>query len=664
MPRYEITGPDGKRYEFTAPEGASEAQIMEHVQSQFGAQAKAPPADEPSTLAAGLEGAAQGLTFGFSDEIEAAGRAAYGSATGGKSFGEGYDEAVGKVRERQNAASEAHPIAYYGGEIGSSVLVPGGLAKLGVKGAMAGAAGKGLGARTAAAAKEGAAYGAAYGAGTAEGGLADRAQGALQGGVVGGVVGSALPAVVDVGSAAAGKVGNRIQAFRDPKGYAAERYAEAQAKDVGMGKTITDQQKAVSRLEAREAAAAAAPTGPDGQSVVRSADLGGENTRNLVRAAVNQGGEEAQKFKSKIDLRQAGQWRRIERSLAEGLGDADSFHAAVSGQAAKMDEIGDEVIGRAVKLETKVTPELVDVMSRPTMQDVEKLVARKLADEGRPPRPVTNTEMLHRMKVELDEQIGIAKRAETMGNRPTAGFDTRTLVTLKHDLLNAIDNPTYKKGLKMYAGEARLKNAAESARKDFFKMDPEDIKRTLAEFDTEQERAMWRLGGARAIADKVRQGNALRDRTENLFSSPDMQKRLEALYPDTATRRELQKKLVLEAKMADTRKAAQGNSTTAKQLMQAEEAKQPIAAARAALGAATGKLGPVIDYVSRHAQRFGGMTPDVADEILRLAMSSGLEKHRNTITRVIAAQERDPARRAEIVRRLSAVAIPPAVEAQ
>jgi hypothetical protein len=46
MPRYEITGPDGHRYEVSAPEGASEADVLAHVQAEA---AKSPAGSKPTT---------------------------------------------------------------------------------------------------------------------------------------------------------------------------------------------------------------------------------------------------------------------------------------------------------------------------------------------------------------------------------------------------------------------------------------------------------------------------------------------------------------------------------------------------------------------------------------------------------------------------------------
>ena len=132
MARYEVTAPDGARYEVTAPDDATEDQVLEYARQKIGppSQPAAPmKKDAPGNVASFAEGAAQGITFGFSDEIEGALRAAFGKLTGdSRSMGDLYDENVAKPRARIDAASEENPLAFYGGEIGSAFLVPEGLA--------------------------------------------------------------------------------------------------------------------------------------------------------------------------------------------------------------------------------------------------------------------------------------------------------------------------------------------------------------------------------------------------------------------------------------------------------------------------------------------------------------------------------------------------------
>jgi hypothetical protein len=229
------------------------------------------------------------------------------------------------------------------------------------------------------------------------------------------------------------------------------------------------------------------------------------------------------------------------------------------------------------------------------------------------------------MKMELDEQMGTALQAKKMGNTPSAGWDYNTLKILKRDLLNALNNPGYKAGLKRYAGEAQLKNAASRGFDDFDSMAPEQISKTLKDFDTEAERQIFRMGASRAIIDKLRKGNANRDRTENVFGSPEMQMKLRALFPSLKQYRDFQKSLVVEAKMADSRKAMQGNSTTAKQATEGMEAGvdpvEVVRGAHAGINMLSGRFGPALEYMARGKNRLSGITPPVAEQLLTIGMS-------------------------------------------
>lgn len=108
--------------------------------------------EAPGELEAGIRGAAQGATFGFSDELTGAvlglGRALPEWAGGlGENLGEAYRKERDAARAANRAAQEAQPGMYLGGEVVGgigSALATGG-AGAGLKGAMALGAASGLG---------------------------------------------------------------------------------------------------------------------------------------------------------------------------------------------------------------------------------------------------------------------------------------------------------------------------------------------------------------------------------------------------------------------------------------------------------------------------------------------------------------------------------------
>jgi hypothetical protein len=323
--------------------------------------------------------------------------------------------------------------------------------------------------------------------------------------------------------------------------------------------------------------------------------------------------------------------------------------------ATEMDEIGAKAIQPALAIETPMTDRLRAVMARPTMQELWGNVKRKLADQGDEIGLSTRTQAIHRMKMELDGAIGMSKRAEKVGNKPGAGWDARTLTILKHDLLNAVDNPAYKAGLRKYANTAQLRNALEDGYESFKTLQPEQIIRTLRELDSDMKRRFWRYGAMRKVSEEIKAGNASRDRTENVFGSPAMQMKLRAIMPSRQAFREFQRSLLAEARMADTRKAVQGNSTTAKQLTQMEEAAQPARAVSAIANAAAGRFEPVLNWMGRNFDRYsGGLTPAVSRHIIDMSLSRDPVLMQGIAERALRQAEEVPAARARLVKQLMA----------
>lgn len=164
------------------PQGFMARQIAQTVggisdQMQAGAYNPAPE-QRMGAAEAALQGANQGVTYGFGDEAVARIMSLDPSIT--------YEQALSQVRGSMDQARQDQPVAAYGAEIGGALVAPGaGLAGKAV------AAAPNLGAKVAAGIATGAAQGGLYGAGAAEEG--NRIDGAKYGAAVGGAVGGAVP---------------------------------------------------------------------------------------------------------------------------------------------------------------------------------------------------------------------------------------------------------------------------------------------------------------------------------------------------------------------------------------------------------------------------------------------------------------------------------------
>lgn len=143
-------------------------------------QVAAPGQEDRGAVDASLRGAADSLSFGFSDEIGAGFGAATNSLSNlvgegtGESFGDYYTRSRDDQRASLASAQENHPYAFAGGQIA------GGLGTLFVPGAGASTLGR--------LAIRGAAEGALYGTGSADGSAVDRLIGGARGAAIGGAV--------------------------------------------------------------------------------------------------------------------------------------------------------------------------------------------------------------------------------------------------------------------------------------------------------------------------------------------------------------------------------------------------------------------------------------------------------------------------------------------
>lgn len=616
MARFEITGPDGKRYEITAPDGATDADVLAFVQQQArSAQAEQPDVSMLESLG---RGALQGATFGFSDELYGAGKGAM-SWLSGDGFIDNYEKERDAVRQANKQAQEANPGSYFAGEIGGGLALPMGAARTGAKAAQTALTkAPSLGARSLAAAKQGGMYGGAYGLGIGEGDLGDQALSTIGGAVGGATIGGALPGAVDAVSALARAPSHLVNMARNPDAVAVSKTAEALARDAG--KSYASHLNSPVRNLAQSLDNAAAR----GDGTTMLADYAGENTKGLIRAAADMPNARAERFNQVLNRRQMLQPRTLERAIDDGVGSGEGgqLFKSIDDLVAARDKLAGPMFRSAFSVETPMTPQLERVLQRPTMLELQKQVNRRLADEDKPIGLMTRSEQLHRIKLELDEQIGMSKRMEKMGNRPTQGWDTRTLTILKKDLLNAIDNKAYKYALQKYAGPSALKAAAEDGLDEALSLPPERIASKLRDL-TESEKQAWRSGAARALIDKVRTGDYFRDRTKPIFGTPDMQMRLKHIFPDSKSRGEFMRTVAAERRKTATRANVQGNSKTARYLTQAQEAGKKAQTVADVAGAATGNIGAVMKALERGYNYASGLTPDVAAGVLDLAMLKG-----------------------------------------
>lgn len=289
-----VNGPGGIAINF--PDGTDEETIIRAMHQAIGA------GEKPSQLGTLGEGALQGLSANFRDEIygasEASGlpnilggfrapigaaRLAYEGITGRGSATDTYERARDEKRQQYEAMKKEHPGTAFLGEIGGSLALPvGGIAR----------ATAGLGR-----AATGAAIGGAYGglAGIGEGhGLTDSLSRGGTGALLGGAIGGVGAPVVERGAQLLGRGASAVsRRLRNLDDEADIRVAAAVDKDIGSGRTGMAPNEFVNTPEAA------------------LVDIGGENTRALARSAANLSPDGRAALSGHLDERYTDQGNRI-----------------------------------------------------------------------------------------------------------------------------------------------------------------------------------------------------------------------------------------------------------------------------------------------------------------------------------------------------------------
>lgn len=607
MARYEITGPDGKRYEITAPDGVSESEVLSYF------QANAPSDQEPvGRLESAGRGALQGVTLGFGDEIYGAAKGAYDKVLGSGDYSGTYARERDAVRAANDKAQKDNPGTFLVGELAGSVALPFGMAKAGVKGVQA--ANAGLKARSVAAAKEGAAYGGAYGFGKGEGSAEDQALSTLGGAATGGTIGAAVPAAVAVGDAVLRAPMQAMRVAAQPRSVAAEKMVEAFARDAGHDVAVGN-----------PVMSAALNLGKNGDNAMILADMGGENVRNLVRAANNMPNARAERFDQVLNRRNAVEGRRLSDVLENTLAGGRDFEASLDRLISQRSQQALPNFQRAYAAPWRVKgdSDLANFLQRGYMRRiVEKTQASIEGMTGSDSSALKPWEFLHRVKMEINREIGRMKRGQ-QDSAANWTLSDLTQMNKEYGALLAKENPSLGYALSKYSDRSQLIGALEDGADDFFKLSPSELSKKLRTMP-EQAREMYRVGAARAQIAKISSMKTNRDTASALYNSDDMGQRLKAVFPEgTPQRGQFMRAINNSKKMAETRRAAQGNSTTAKQLTQAQEAGRAAQTAAQAVGAIKGSVPSLVALMERGGSFASGITPGVAAEILNLSMSKG-----------------------------------------
>jgi hypothetical protein len=505
---------------------------------------------------AGIAGAAAGMAAPFSDQP----------------FGDIY----GQMRGRQEQVMRENPSTALAGQIvgGTAALAPIGATATGAR--MLGMAGS-LPARMGMSAVSGGALSAADTA--VRGGSAADVIGS---GVIGASIGGAIPGVgagLRAGyGAAKDRIGGAIRGAVNPSAEAGRRVASA----------IKIDQKTPGATMSRGDFAAA---GRNNQPLL-NADLGGETTRALARAAANQSPEARGVMQRAVQDRFYDQGNRVVRLVNRLTGNkADDLMAVdmIKDMAAAQNAPAYNKAFGAPAAQAMFTKDLQQLMQAPAIQqavrDSTSRGANRAAAAGF--KAVKNPfveaadgtfklkrradgsiiaptlEFWNQVKINLDSAIGVAKRT---GDNPY----TSDLMALKTKLVNTLDNavPEYKAARTGAAKWFGAEDAVEAGR-TFAKssrMLPE-FNRGILALKNGAEKEAFEIGFASELIDAAKSAGDSTNVVSRMFRSPEARQKMEMAF-GKARAQEIEAFVRVEVAMDQLRNAF-GNSTTARQLIEA-----------------------------------------------------------------------------------------------
>lgn len=619
---------DGTVLQF--PEGTDPAIIQTTVKRLMaGGDMKKPEQTAGEAWKGFNDSVEQGASFGFMDEINAGIRSGirgvHNLVTGKDAdFSGNYDRALADERGDFQKFEEAHPVIAAGANIAGGMLssIPLAGGAMGAKTA-AGVIGRG--------ALSGAATGAVGGFGAGEGGFEDRAISAGRGAAVGGVIGAGLPVIAKAGSEAAKVVGN-VTGLRNNRNVALDQLGRAFERDNVDPISIAPERGA---------------TNDRGMALV---DQGGKNVTRLGRTVETIPGAGADRAHAFLNERQAGQGERVASDVEKGLG-GDDFYKTLDDLNEQRKTAAAPLYEEAYKPQHVWSDEVETLTKdRPSIRQAMARAKNIAEEEGRDPsglglmmdadgnvkieKTAAGMQTLDYVKRGLDDVLNTFRDPVTGKLRLDEGG--RAIEATRKRFVAELDrlNPKYAEARAAWGGPTQSMDAVNLGR-DFARNDAEA---TLARFRqlSPGDQNMFRLGVARELKGKIEGTKDGHDAVSKIFGSPGQRKRLEALFPDTASFGTFEKAMNDEIKMTKTRREVTGGSVTGRIAAEQDDAG---ALGNAALDYAGGGFKSVLFGAGKRAvAKSRGIGEKSADDLSKMLFDADARTQRNVLAELLRRQ--------------------------
>lgn len=563
----------------------------------------------------------QGLTFGFSDEAEAAMRA-------GATSGPRYEQELARVRAGIKQYEEQYPVRAFAGEAigglgptiagllaapftgGTSAVVPT------ARTAQMATRIPGLTSQILRGTGIGAATGAISGAGTSEGGLEDRTLGALLGTVTGGVFGGATPAVTSAIGAGTRRVGEAAGILQPPD--ATRKAQEILARSIAR-EGLTPEQLAARQAETVRRLGARDET---------LADIGGEGVRRLARGAMAIPQAAETEARQMLTERMVDAGPRIIKDITEltavGARDLDDVAADIINRRSLLAEPFYTQARAAGQVESFT----IDNLLRKS-KDIQQAIsnARRLPQFA--DLPDNDMVMLDKAYKYVGDLANTAKQS---GERERF----RDLDALRVQLRDAITEkvPVYGKALETFSGESTLLDALNSGREKFLRKTPAEIRRELDQFKDEGQQQMYRLGAIQTLRDEIYGMRETADVASKFLNDRNMKDRFKLIFNSVGEYETFIKNLQREQSMARTRGMIEGGSPTTRIAQEVAELQGPAPSEIISAGTQMARgdlMGGGARMLGQLVPRMQGIDANVAEQLTRSVLDPSFVRQQETL---------------------------------
>jgi len=200
--------------------------------------------------------------------------------------------------------------------------------------------------------------------------------------------------------------------------------------------------------------------------------------------------------------------------------------------------------------------------------------------------------------------------------------EASALRDLRKQFVNAIDEnvPDYKLARQTYAGDLEILDALRMGKDQFKSLDQEQIKKMVDAMGSGEKDA-FRTGVARSIYDIIMVPSNNPNTAQRVIGSPDMQKKLSALFDDPAEFDLYKAALMRESQLFGESNKILGNSATARRQELGKSLEDDTGMIESAMAAATGNFSGALSNMVMGAIRSGQMSKARAEKLAEMLMA-------------------------------------------